>query len=219
MSDDLLRSNSLVDLAARIKAEHEAAAGALKRSVEHAIAAGDLLIEAKAQVPHGQWLPWLKEHCQIPERTARLYMRLAKNKTEIGNVADLTVRGAAALLASPPDSLVAAMADAAIEDLDIAAYERCEAERAKRKNAASETEAALLQVISLGGNTSFIGQAIWDQLGVQFMAAIDRWKSALEADFDEPFAPLVAATAACFDARNISREMLRLIRNDEVVAS
>src|ERR1700730_13731457 len=98
---DLTLSNSLADLAARIRTEHEAAGGALKRSLQHAVAAGDLLIEAKAQLRHGQWLPWLSEHCQIPERTARLYMRLAKNKIEIGNVADLTVRGAVALLASP----------------------------------------------------------------------------------------------------------------------
>jgi hypothetical protein len=32
--------------------------------------AGDLLIEAKALVPHGQWLPWLAEHCEMAERTA-----------------------------------------------------------------------------------------------------------------------------------------------------
>ena len=51
--------NSLPDLAARIKAEHEAVSTALKESVAHAIAAGELLIEAKAQLGHGQWLPWL----------------------------------------------------------------------------------------------------------------------------------------------------------------
>jgi hypothetical protein len=30
---------------------------ALKDSVRHAIAAGELLIEAKGQLKHGQWLP------------------------------------------------------------------------------------------------------------------------------------------------------------------
>jgi hypothetical protein len=43
-------SNSLTDLAARIMAEHEATAVALQRSVKHAMAAGDLLLEAKAQL-------------------------------------------------------------------------------------------------------------------------------------------------------------------------
>jgi Protein of unknown function (DUF3102) len=96
-------SNYLVDLAARIRVEHEATATALKRSVEHAMAAGDLLIEAKAQLKHGQWLPWLTEHCALSERTAQLYMRTAKHRATIegqirNGVADLSLNEAAALL-------------------------------------------------------------------------------------------------------------------------
>jgi hypothetical protein len=97
-------SNSLPELAARIRAEHEATGAALKSSIDHSIAAGALLIEAKAKVPHGQWLPWLRDNCAISERTAQLYMRLAKNRTEIeasaksASVADLTLNEAAALL-------------------------------------------------------------------------------------------------------------------------
>jgi Protein of unknown function (DUF3102) len=96
-------SNSLPELAARIRAEHAATGEALKSSVEHSIAAGELLIEAKAKVPHGQWLPWLRDNCAISERTAQLYMRLAKNRTAIegqirNGVADLSLNEAAALL-------------------------------------------------------------------------------------------------------------------------
>ena len=75
---DLARSNSLTDLAARIRIEHEATAAALQRRVMHAMAAGDLLIEAKAQLKHGQWLPWLAKHCVISERTAQLYVSSPK---------------------------------------------------------------------------------------------------------------------------------------------
>jgi Protein of unknown function (DUF3102) len=71
--------NSLADLAARIKAEHEAAEAANKRGLEHAINAGRLLLEAKAQVTHGRWLPWLGEHCRVPERTAQAYMQVARS--------------------------------------------------------------------------------------------------------------------------------------------
>ena len=46
-------SNSLPDLAARIRAEHEAVDQSLKSSVAHAMAAGDMLIEAKSLVKHG----------------------------------------------------------------------------------------------------------------------------------------------------------------------
>jgi Protein of unknown function (DUF3102) len=100
---DIAASNSLADLAARIRVEHEAVSDALADSVRHAIAAGELLIEAKGQLKHGQWLPWLRDHCTISERTAQLYMRVAKNRTEIENqirngVADLSLNEAAALL-------------------------------------------------------------------------------------------------------------------------
>jgi len=105
---DIASSNSLADLAGRIKAEHTAVSTALKDSVRHAIAAGELLIEAKNQVPHGQWLPWLQDHCSMSERTAQLYMRVAKNRAEIevqmrNDVADLTLNEAAAMLALSSD--------------------------------------------------------------------------------------------------------------------
>lgn len=103
MTDLLSLSNSLSDLSARIRVEHHATSAALKSSVEHAMAAGDLLLEAKALVPHGQWLPWLAEHCEMSERTAQLYMRTAKNRAAVelqmrNTVADLTLNEAAALL-------------------------------------------------------------------------------------------------------------------------
>jgi hypothetical protein len=106
--DGLSGSNSLTDLAARIRAEHTAVATALKDSVKHAIVAGELLIEAKAQVSHGQWLPWLRDHCTISERTAQLYIRVAKNRVEVeakirNDVADLTLSEAAAVLALSSD--------------------------------------------------------------------------------------------------------------------
>jgi hypothetical protein len=68
----------------------------MKRALAHAIAAGELLIEAKGRLMHGRWLPWLHEHCQIPERTAQLYMKLARHAPELksATVADLTVRAA-----------------------------------------------------------------------------------------------------------------------------
>jgi len=88
-------SNSLADLAARINAEHEAATSFMQQSLDRAIRAGELLIEAKKQLnKHGGWLAWLRGNCQVPERTAQLYMHIARNADEIRNVADLTLRGA-----------------------------------------------------------------------------------------------------------------------------
>jgi hypothetical protein len=97
-AQDVATSNSLTDLAARIRAEHEASALHVKRGLDHAIACGRLLLEAKAQLAHGQWLPWLGEHCGVPERSARRYMDIAAYAPSEGisaNLADLALDGAA----------------------------------------------------------------------------------------------------------------------------
>src|SRR5262249_16307953 len=97
------QSNSLTDLAASIKSEHEAVSTRVSDSVRHGIGGGELLVEAKTQLKHGQWLPWLQDHCTISERTAQLYMRCAKNREAIedqirNGVADLSLNEAAAML-------------------------------------------------------------------------------------------------------------------------
>jgi hypothetical protein len=101
-NDTTIGSNSLPDLAARIRLYHRKTSESLRESVQHAMDAGDLLIEAKAQLKHGQWLPWLSEHCAISERSAQLYMRVAKGRAVIevksAQFADLNLNQIAALL-------------------------------------------------------------------------------------------------------------------------
>ena len=86
-------------LAAKIRTEHDAVRHAVETATEHAIRCGQLLTEAKDGLAHGQWLPWLEERCEVSERTAQAYMRLARKHGELddGNaqrVADLPVREA-----------------------------------------------------------------------------------------------------------------------------
>jgi len=72
------------------------------KAVEHAIAAGELLLEAKGQVRHGDWASWLAKNCDFAERTVQAYMRLARAPLEKRNaVADLPLRDALAAIASP----------------------------------------------------------------------------------------------------------------------
>lgn len=64
---------------------------------------GKLLIEAKKQLKHGEWLPWLKEKVDFSERTAQNFMRCAEKYGENPNiVADLGAAKALALLALEP---------------------------------------------------------------------------------------------------------------------
>jgi len=73
----------LADLAIRIKTHHAAVKDAAKNVVEKAIAAGTLLREAKDKVGHGKWLPWHKENCELSERTAENYMKIANNRDKL----------------------------------------------------------------------------------------------------------------------------------------
>jgi len=212
---DIETSNFLADLAARIKVEHEATAAALKRGAEHAMAAGNLLIEAKAQLPYGRWLPWLKANCAVSERTARLYMRLARNRSEIENgngVADLSLRGALALITLPRSNLVVSTADEVAELADtesvIAAYEKSEAEHNVRRAIYADIDAALTR---LRPDTP-ANEAVWEELGDELVSVIHDCISALKTDEDVEFACGEQATAAADKARNLAVEMLRRVK-------
>lgn len=88
-------SNRLPTLAAEIRAAHTGVLDAAKTAAERAIEAGNALLEAKELVKHGEWLPWLKEHCRLPERTSQFYMKIAKLGLKPATVADLGLKAAA----------------------------------------------------------------------------------------------------------------------------
>jgi hypothetical protein len=50
--------------------------------LEHYCQAGEMLIEAKEQVPAGSWSRWLKSNFELSQQTARHYVRLAYKKRE-----------------------------------------------------------------------------------------------------------------------------------------
>ena len=92
-------------LAQAIDQEHQAYIGAARSAIEHAIRCAELLLEAKAQVGHGGWLPWIEANLLFGDRQARKYMRLAEHTDRIGiENADLTIDGAMALLADHRDN-------------------------------------------------------------------------------------------------------------------
>lgn len=62
---------------------------------------GKRLVEAKEQLSHGEWLPWLEKKVEFSERSAQQYIRLWKEYGKSATVADLGVRKALVLLALP----------------------------------------------------------------------------------------------------------------------
>lgn len=112
-------NNRLTVLAGEIKEADGRCRRGAEAAAAAAIEAGHKLIEAKELLQHGEWLPWLREHAGISERTARRYMQLARSGMEIGHVADLGIAGAVESL-SRRDRVIDQGIDAAIGFLQIA---------------------------------------------------------------------------------------------------
>jgi Protein of unknown function (DUF3102) len=82
------------ELAAVANREHVLARKAGESMVDHAIRAGKALIAAKAQVSHGEWLPWLETNFEGSEQMAHRYMRVAANASRVTELAEPSLRKA-----------------------------------------------------------------------------------------------------------------------------
>ncbi len=70
---------SLATLASQINDHHDRATRHATSALEHARQAGELLQQAKQQVGHGEWLPWLSANCRVSPRQAQRYLKVANN--------------------------------------------------------------------------------------------------------------------------------------------
>ena len=99
---------SLDELATRIKAAHAGVLEASKNVVQKAIQAGTALRDAKGKLAHGEWLPWLKQNCNLSGRTAHRYMQLAagrdKLQSKFATMANLTLTQSLKLLETDPET-------------------------------------------------------------------------------------------------------------------
>lgn len=68
---------------------------------EAIITIGQRLIEAKAMLEHGEWLPWLNDRVELSERQAQRFMRLTSEWSNPTALSDLGATKALQLLALP----------------------------------------------------------------------------------------------------------------------
>lgn len=107
---------TLSDLADQIIAEHDALVAEITSAAERARHIGEMLLQAKRQLKHGLWLPWLQLKCPgIGKRTAQTCMKIAKffaeRPEQAAELGLLTYRGV--LEAMTPKSAAAAHLDPA----------------------------------------------------------------------------------------------------------
>ena len=128
---------SMENLPGRSLAEIRASLGAhIRMAAESCILAGQDLIEAKDQLGHGQWLPFLNEF-GISSSTAANWMKVAREVSLESPLARMRYGKVLALLAVPADEREAFAEEIHAEDKSTEEIKRLIAERDKAAEAAN----------------------------------------------------------------------------------
>ena len=109
---------------------------------------GKRLIEAKAQLKHGEWLPWLSEKVEFSETSAQRFMQLAREYGNTSLVGDLGTSKALVLLALPASERENFASEKHIvngEEKSAAEMSKRELEDAEAGRKAAEEQAAALR--------------------------------------------------------------------------
>lgn len=93
----------LVTLAGRANQAHRDCELSYGSALAFAFDAGTALLQAKANVGHGEWLPWLAENIEFDERVAQRYMRLAEHREVLKakGASDLGIEAALKQISTP----------------------------------------------------------------------------------------------------------------------
>jgi hypothetical protein len=91
MTETITPEQSLFTLASEIRAAHADATSALSTSLHHARRAGDRLRAARERCESEgkKWRKWLADYAELPERTARVYMRVSKHWARVEKASSL----------------------------------------------------------------------------------------------------------------------------------
>lgn len=102
---DLIQLESLpVETLAEMANEAAAACEASgRKTVEHAATCGRALLAIRPQIPHGEWLDWLKENFSQSQTRASQYMSIANYYARNNLEAAETIQGALRMIADTPE--------------------------------------------------------------------------------------------------------------------
>jgi len=104
---EIVKTDDRKELVEIIRTSHQAVRNAAHNILREAITAGEALLKLKTSVGHGEWGHYLRRHCELGERTAQIYMRLAEHRAELEanpqRAADLSLRGALKFIGKEPN--------------------------------------------------------------------------------------------------------------------
>ena len=115
---------------------------AQRKGGEAILTIGRCLIEAKDQLSHGEWLPWLSEEVGYSERQAQRFMRLAQGyATNPTALSDLGATKALALLALPAEEREQFVAEHNVVDMTSRQLQQAIKERDEARAVAEQAQA------------------------------------------------------------------------------
>jgi hypothetical protein len=199
-------------LAKRINEEHRRCEGAVNAALEHAMNAGDLLLEAKDKAPHGTWQGWLADHFDGSVRTAQAYMRVASRRDEVEaaktqSSAPLSLDSALRALSAPTDAPRPERA-ATLEELEARAEEGLSKARAAALGIAESLDA-----IHRGRGWTHAGYASFEDYVSGEFATREPFPIPYAVISDEAGEPLpVFAMAESIHAWGMARTMAPLLQ-------
>ena len=195
---------------------------------------GKGLMEAKALLSHGEWLPWLEEKVEFSVSAANRFMRLAREWTNSSTLTNLGMSKALMLLALPEDTRnefievphmvdgeEKTAADMSVQELKAAIKERDEAlkaaEQAKADQSAAEQAREKLSADMALANERIAGLSaeVEAQSGQarEAQATAARLEKELEALRSRPVEVAVEADPAAIEA---AREETEAAMQDKV---
>lgn len=69
--------------AKQINEQHRLAVGCAENAIEHAIMCGQMLVDKKASLAHGEFESWIEKNCDFATSTARRYMKAAQSSKAV----------------------------------------------------------------------------------------------------------------------------------------
>lgn len=89
---------TLEEIAALINGSHDIAEQHFRKSVNHALAAGHALLQARELIPSGEWTAWCRANLTLSDETVRRYSLLALHHKVIERHCPSSIKGAELLL-------------------------------------------------------------------------------------------------------------------------
>jgi len=90
----------------RINMKYREVESSARSTVQSAVELGGMLLEKKSDLPHGDWLPWVRAHFEGSERQAQRFIQLYRERDKLPQnptrVSDMGFREALRAISAPP---------------------------------------------------------------------------------------------------------------------